>query len=100
MSQDIKQEITPNVFNDLRSLTENAAVPKIFTNGFQCGFSLSDAHLILKHNEAPAAIITMGLPAAKSLINQLQLLIEVYERNIGLQVLSIEEIANKINVSK
>lgn len=77
-------------------LIKDDKVAILFANTFQCGFSVSDANIILMYNNAPLALLTMGLPAVRSLKNQLEQLLSLYEKNTKQSVLSIEELVQII----
>lgn len=93
---EIKHEHTNKVIN-VSELVKNVDVPFFFTNGFQCGFTFADAHVVFKSHEVPVAVVNMGLPAIKTLHEQLGLILSTYTKNTGLQVSSLEEIASTFN---
>jgi hypothetical protein len=91
-----KQEIIQPTQVSLDDLIKDTQVSKFFTNSFQCGFSTSDANIVFKYNSTPVALLTMGMPAVKTLKNQLEQLLLLYEKSTKQTVLSIEELVTII----
>jgi hypothetical protein len=89
----------PSKAYTLTGLSEDPNVLKIYTNGFQCSVTLADAGLLLKLNDVPMALVSMSLPAMKSLHSQLGLLLETYKRDIG-EVQNFEELTEVVKAKR
>lgn len=85
---------------EVSELVKSVDVPVVFTNSFQCGFTFSDSHIVFKTHDVPTVVVNMGLPAMKSLYNQLGSVLETYNRSTGQTVMSLEEIADFFNNNK
>lgn len=79
------------VIKDIAGLTSDPNISKVYANGFQIGLTLGDASLVVKHNEVATHVITMSLPALKSLYEQLGKIISIHGSDTGLNILSFEE---------
>lgn len=79
------------VIKDISVLTSDPNISKVYANGFQIGLTLGDASLVAKHNEVATHVITMSLPALKSLYDQIGKIIAIHGSDTGLQILSFDE---------
>ena len=100
MNHVIKDSPNPNPVVNIPDLVKDASVPFFFANGFQVGFTFADAHIVFKTHDIPTVVVNMGLPAVKSLYEQLALVIETYNQNTKQNILSLEEIARNFNSNK
>ncbi len=98
MSSTIEQQPTPKILDIPDLMKDNVA--NFFSNGFQAGFTMSDAHLIFKAHNEPQVIVNLGLPALKSLYVNIQQLISTYERVTGEKISSMEELNSKVDFSQ
>lgn len=76
-------------------ITKDPSVSKLYANGFQVGATLADASIMIRHNNQTTAIITMSLPALKSLRDQLDQIITVVSKSFG-NIESFDEISKKM----
>lgn len=75
-------------------------IPSFFSNGFQVGFTMSDAHLIFKAHNEPQFIVNLGLPALKSLYVNIAQLLATYEKVTGEKIISMEELNKKVDLTQ
>jgi len=80
----------------LPEVSINKDVLKLYANGFQCGATLGDSSIILRLNDAPIALVSMSLPAMKSLHNQLGTILEAYSKGVT-SILSFEELQQTVS---
>ena len=76
---------------DIGDLTSDPNISKIYANGFQIGLTFGDASLVTKHNEIATHVVTMSLPALKSLYEQIGKIITIHSNSTGIQILSFDE---------
>ena len=77
----------------------NAAVPRMYTNGFVIGQSNSDYSLVMMLNGAPTAIVTMSFNSAKTLVEELGKSLKNLEKGLDQKILSMEEVATKMGMT-
>ncbi len=89
-----KVEIKANIetIEDVNALVKNPAIIKIYSNGLQCGFTLTEAHIVFKEHNAPLAVVNIPLPMVKLLHVQLGKLISTYEKITNSQIKTLEEL--------
>lgn len=80
----------------INEVIANPNVPKFYGNGFQCGATLADGSLMVKHNDEPVCLISMSLPALKSLHEQIGQILNLYKKNFDIEILSFEDLTKKV----
>lgn len=83
---------TAPVIEDITELTKDSNLNKFYANGFQCGMTLSDASIIFKHNNVNVGMVTLTLPAMKSLFLKMGEVMAGYEGATDQQILSFDEL--------
>ena len=78
----------------LQRIVEQAFVeaPAIYANGFVNGMGLTDAYLVLQTNGRSTAVVSLSLPVAKSLGENLLAMVRAHEQKSGQKVRSLEEL--------
>jgi hypothetical protein len=91
---DTKVEFKPHSKSivDIAILTKDPDIIKIYSNGYQCGFTVSDVNIVLKQNDVSVGVLILPLSGLKTLHTQMGKLIENYKKYIGKDILSIEEL--------
>ncbi len=84
-----------NLIESLDDLSKRSDIIKIYANGFQCGASIADASIVVRYNNQSVAIVSMSLPALKSLNEKISEIIENVNKNVG-EILSFDEINENI----
>ena len=79
------------IIKDIYDLTADLNIVKVYANGFQLGLSLGDSSILIKQNEVPSHLITMSLPAMKSLYEQMGKILAIYGTDLGQQIISFDE---------
>ncbi|TBO35943.1 hypothetical protein [Pedobacter kyonggii] len=98
MESKIEAQPNPKILNIPDLMKED--IPSFFANGFQAGFTMSDAHLIFKAHNEPQFIVNLGLPALKSLYSNIAQLLSTYEKVTGEKIVSMEELNKKVDLSQ
>lgn len=80
----------------MNDVTADPNVMKFYGNGFQCGATLADGSIMIKQNENPVCLITMSLPALKSLHKQIGDILEIYKKNFKLEISNFEELTDRV----
>lgn len=76
---------------DIEELNADRNILKIYGNGFNVGFSLSDATIVIQLGSTPVAILNLSHIALKSLAGNLLQSIEAIEKTIGEPIKSIQD---------
>jgi hypothetical protein len=79
-------------FDSLQDVVKDSSVIKLYANGFQSTAGLADATILLKLQDVTVGMLSMSLPALKSLHGQLGLILNAYTTNLKQPVLSFEEL--------
>jgi hypothetical protein len=69
--------------------------PTYYANGFVNGLGMGDAYIILQTNDQNAAVVNMTLSMAKTMANNLLVMIQNFEQETGQKVMTMEEIQGK-----
>ena len=75
-------------------------IPNFYVNGFTCGYSVSEAHIIFNQHGINSCIVQMSFPALKSLSSALNLVVKNYEEKFEETISNLEERKQKIGVKK
>jgi len=89
-------QATPSIQIKIDPLTHYLSFnnnPAFYANGFQVGLTHSECFLIFMQNNAQKVALTLPMSAVKSLRKTLEKVEEDYQRQFGVNVLSIEELA-------
>lgn len=70
---------------------------KFYFNGFSLAISPTDISILIQQNNQVVALITTSHAMAKTLMINLTNAINDLEKNIGTQILTLEEVVNRIN---
>lgn len=80
----------------IEEIVVNPNVPKFYGNGFQCGATLADSNLLVKLNDQPICLISMSLPALKTLHEQIGQILGIYANNFGIEIPTFGELTKKV----
>jgi hypothetical protein len=69
--------------------------PAYYANGFVNGLGMGDVYIILQTNDQNAAVVNMTLSMAKTMANNLLVMIQNFEQETGQKVMTMEEIQGK-----
>ena len=85
-------EIIEQVQKDVKVALKNEKVPKIYSNGFITGTSLSDAFIMLQANGETMAFVNMSFTSIKSLHENLSNLISDFEAQNNHSIMIMKDI--------
>lgn len=88
----------PIPIRNISEILKENQIPNFYINGFACGYSVSEAHIIFNQHGVNSCIIQLSFPAAKSLTNALNLLIKNYEEKFGETISNLDERKLKIGI--
>jgi len=92
MEKTVNLSITKGPIDDVVKLSTDPNILKLYANGFQCTFTLTDGVLVLKHNGAIIAMVTMSLAAIKTLHKNIEATVQGYEKQIGINIPTFEDL--------
>lgn len=75
-------------------------IPKIYSNGFLIGLTLSDINITLAVNNQPTHQVIMSLISAKGLMNALNKAIEDFEEKTGTKIPEMEDLKKAFEAKK
>jgi hypothetical protein len=80
--------------NIVRTAFEEA--PAYYANGFVNGLGMGDAYLVLQTNDQSVAVVNMSLSMAKTMANNLLVMVKNFEEQTGQKVSTLDEIQSKM----
>jgi hypothetical protein len=80
--------------NIVKTAFENA--PTYYANGFVNGLGMADSYLVLQTNDQSVAVVNMSLSMAKTMANNLMLMVRNFEEQTGQKVPTLDEIQGKM----
>lgn len=78
----------------------DAAVPKIYFNGFSCSLTAGDVTLALEVNKKPVCVANMSYTMAKTLAQKLAGIVATLETITGNTIMTTDDIAGKIGAQQ
>jgi hypothetical protein len=90
------QEQVQQIEQQVNAAIQNPAVPKIYANGFHMGQTASDIFIVSLLAGRPACVQYMSFIAAKTLMKNLQHIIENIEAKTGQQILLMDEVQQRL----
>lgn len=69
---------------------------KIYFNGFVVSVTAPDVFIVLQQNNKPVAFLNTSHIIAKTLISQLQVLLEKFEKDTEIPIQTLDDIQKKI----
>jgi len=67
----------------------------LYANGFLNGIGLTDAYLILLANGRSVGVVNMSLSLAKTLAQNLSVMVEEFEKQTGETIPTLDELQNR-----
>jgi hypothetical protein len=77
-----------------------APVPRLYANGFAIATSASDLTVALLLNGSPAGLLSLSYISAKSLIGELQTAVGAFEKAIGQEIQTINQVAEALEKNR
>ncbi len=66
--------------------------PTYYANGFINGLGMADAYIVLQTNDQSVAVVNMSLSMAKTIANNLLVMVQSFEQQTGQKVLTLDEL--------
>lgn len=66
--------------------------PTYYANGFINGLGMADAYIVLQTNDRSVAVVNMSLSMAKTIANNLLVMVQSFEQQTGQKVLTLDEL--------
>jgi hypothetical protein len=77
---------------DINAVLANPTVPKIYANTFTCSHSFTDITVVLQQIALPVGALLMSFNSAKSLLAQLQAVIDNVEKITKQKIMSATDV--------
>jgi hypothetical protein len=84
---------TQQLQNIVRTAFEQG--PTYYANGFVNGLGMADAYIVLQTNEQSVAVVNMSLSMAKTMANNLLVMIQNFENQTGQKVMTLDELQGR-----
>ena len=79
----------------VKEALESEDIIKIYANGFANFFTNSDIGMIFSRNNKPIAVLNISLTLAKTLVEKLGHMINDFEKNTNIKILTTTDIEEK-----
>lgn len=98
MAEEGNVNLNPIPKGNVGEIVKNNEIPNYYINGFVCGYSVSEAHIIFNQHGVNSCLVQMSFPALKSLSIAINKMVANYEGKFGETISNLDERKQKVGI--